>query len=97
MSDYVPNNEVAFSLRDDPRRSFRIDLDTMTLVTECGTVYKGVYLWKGHPLKYHLMNDDEVKSIDFTKISFPALDDPCFRIVCPVDGLDTCVYFKPVE
>lgn len=84
-------------MRNDPKRSFRINLDTMRLVTESGAVYQHVYLWKGFPAGYERMNEDQLKSIDFTKISYPALDDSYMRVQFPVDGENMCVYFKRVE
>lgn len=78
----------------DPRRSFCLDLTTMTLVTKSGEMYKGVYEWLGYPAGYRFMTWAQVKSIDFSRISYPALDGSYFRFECPVDGQQTCIYFK---
>ena len=78
----------------DPRRSFCLDLTTMTLVTKSGEIYKGVYEWLGYPAGYRFMTCTQVRSINFSRISYPALDGLYLRVVCPVNGVETCIYFK---
>jgi hypothetical protein len=92
---------VNFDFPEDKRRSFTIDLRTMTLRDRCGRVYRGVYEWKGVPVGMQLMTWDRETKIDFTKIAYPALDgsdmrDLYLRFEVPVDGEATLVYFKQV-
>ena len=89
-------SQVIFDMPSDPRRSFCLDLTTMTLVTKSGEMYKGVYefIVTGYVARYQLMTWAQVKSIDFSRISYPALNGSYFRFECPVDGQQTCIYFK---
>jgi hypothetical protein len=90
------NQMVIFDFPKDARRSFVLDLKTMNLKTKSGNLYSGLYLWTASG-GYELMSLHRLSGINFTKISYPALDDSCMRFVCPVDGEDMCVYFKQVE
>lgn len=74
-------------------RAFSLDLNTMTLVSKTGIVFKGVYDWTSSR-GFQLMTWSSVKNIDFTRITYPALDGSYLRFVCPVDDEDMCVYFK---
>ncbi len=93
---------VKFDFPEDTRRSFTIDLRTMTLRDKLGRVYEGVYAWKGMQLGTQKMAETDVKKIDFTKIAYPALDGSdlhhrYMRFEVPVDGEEMLVYFRQVE
>jgi len=94
---------VNFDFPEDIRRSFTLDLTTMTLRDRLERVYKGVYVWKGVPLGMRKMAKKDVRKIDFTKIAYPALDGSdlrheYMRFQVPMDGTEgMLVYFRQVE
>ncbi len=89
----MSSNGLVFDFPGDPRRAFSLDLNTMTLVSKTGIVYRGVYDWTSSR-GFQLMTWSSVKNIDFTRITHPALDGSYLRMECPVYGEATCVYFK---
>jgi hypothetical protein len=89
----MSSNVVVFAFPRDPARAFSLDLDTMVLITKTGTAYRGVYDWTSS-CGFRRMRWSHVKKIDFTQITYPALDGSYLRFVCPMDGEETCVYFR---
>lgn len=94
---------VTLDFPEDIRRSFTLDLTTMTLRDRLERVYEGVYVWKGMPLGMRKMAMTDVRKIDFTKIAYPALDSSdlrhtYMRFAVPMDGEEEMlVYFRKVE
>ena len=82
----------------DPRRSFTIVKETMHVKCEDGSEYHepAIDLFTGlAPL-----TEDQQAMAEISKVSYPALTTlyehkPYLRMFFPIDGEDTCVYFKP--